>query len=319
MKRISGTVSRGVVAGILGAAAMALWFLVIDGARGQPFRTPAFLAASLLGGEEVEMSVGRIALYTLIHFGAFILVGIAVSWLLQKLHVVPSILLGLVLGFLLFDVVFYFSVVVTGENVVQLLGWPEVLAGNLLAGVALMGFLHLVGAARPVTWWETLAEHEVVREGIVTGLIGAVVVAAWFLLFDLVQGEPFFTPGALGSALFLGAGELDAVVVDWVTVAGYTVLHFGAFIVTGLIASAIVTEAESTPPIILGAVLLFVTFEAFIMGLLAIAAQFLLGALAWWTILGGNILAAMAMGWYLWHRHPVLRRILMEDPVDRTM
>ncbi len=307
------------MAGIVGAAAMALWFLVIDGARGEPFRTPAFLAAALLGHEEVALGVGPIALFTVIHFGAFIVVGVAVSWLLRALHVVPSILLGLVLGFLLFDVAFYFSVVVTGVDVVERLGWPEVLAGNMIAGVSLMGFLHLVGAARPVTWWEALAEHRIVREGIVTGLIGAVVVAAWFLIFDLVRGDAFFTPGALGSALFLGAGDIESVVVDWITVAGYTVLHFGAFIAAGLIASAIVTEAENTPPIVLGAVLLFFTFEAFIMGLLAIAAEFLLGPLAWWSILVGNLLAAVAMGWYLWHRHPVLQRILREDPEDRTM
>jgi hypothetical protein len=40
---------RGAVAGAVGATAMALWFLLVDAARGEPFRTPALLAHSLLG------------------------------------------------------------------------------------------------------------------------------------------------------------------------------------------------------------------------------------------------------------------------------
>ena len=69
---------------------------------------------------------------------------------------------------------------------------------------------------------------------------------------------------------------------------------------------------------LVGAVLFFVAFEAFFMGLLAMAAEFLLGALAWWTIMVGNLLAAFAMGWYLWEHHPRLREALKEDPLDRT-
>jgi hypothetical protein len=54
------------------------------------------------------------------------------------------------------------------------------------------------------------------------------------------------------------------------------------------------------------------------MGLLAMVAQFLLGSLAWWTIAVGNVLAAVAMGWYLWAHHPKLRAALAMDPLDRT-
>ena len=47
--RFRGLVPRGVVAGVIGATALAFWFLVIDGSRGEPFRTPGFLGGALLG------------------------------------------------------------------------------------------------------------------------------------------------------------------------------------------------------------------------------------------------------------------------------
>lgn len=316
---LSGTITRGILAGLVGATAMALWFLIIDASQGSPFRTPAFLAHAILGREQVELSVGAILLFTAIHYGAFVVVGIGVSWLLRLIHTAPTVLLGFVLGFLLFDVVFYTGVSVTGVDVVTELGWPEVLAGNLIAGVSLMGFLHLTGATPPVTWWTALVEdHIVVREGLVSGLVGALTVAAWFFLFDVIRGEFFFTPGALGSALFLGARDVSEIIVNFGTVAGYTVFHVAAFVVTGMIATAFVVESERRPPVILGAILLFVTFEAFFMGFLAMVAEFLLGPLAWWTIAIGNLLATVSMGYYLWVKHPKLRAALLANPLDQT-
>jgi len=315
----SGTIVRGLIAGIVGATVLALWFLVIDASQGQPFRTPAFLAGAVLGRDGVEMTVGAIALYTMIHYGVFVVVGVLVSWLLRQIRTAPSMLLGFVLGFLMFDVVFYTGVSVTGVNVVAELGWPEVLAGNILAGICLMGFLHLTGATPPITWWQALADHVIIREGILAGLVGAATVAVWFFLFDVIRGQPLFTPGALGSALFLGIQDMADVNTGAATVLGYSVFHVGAFALTGIIASAFVTEAEKRPPLVLAAVLLFVAFEAFFMGFLALIAEFLLGALAWWTIAIGNLLATVSMGYFLWARHPRLQEVLRENPLDRTV
>jgi hypothetical protein len=310
--------TRGVVAGVAGATALALWFLVVDGSQGQPLRTPDFLAGALLGSQGIQMGVGGVLLYTLIHYGAFVVVGLLMSWILSLVETSSPVLLGLVLGFALFDLVFYGSVIITGVDVVQALGWPEVLVGNLIAGVCLMSVLHLTGATRPVTWWDSISHNRVVREAVVAGLIGAGIVAGWFLIFDLARGEPFFTPAALGSTLFLGASSVDQVSVSALTVLGYTVLHVAAFIVTGFLAAAIAVAADEQPPLVLGAVLFFAVFEAFFMGGLAVLAEFLLGALAWWTIAVGNLLAAVSMGVYLWIHHPRLREALRTDPLDKT-
>jgi hypothetical protein len=307
-----------VAAGVAGATALALWFLVVDGSQGAPLRTPVFLANALLGADRAAMGVGGVLLYTLIHYGAFVVVGLAMSWILTLVETSSPVLLGLVMGFALFDLAFYGSVIVTGVDVVQALGWPEVLAGNLIAGVSVMGVLHLTGATRPVTWWDAVSANHVVREAVVAGLIGAGIVAGWFLIFDLARGQPFFTPAALGSTLFLGATTVDEVSVSALTVVGYSVLHVTAFIVTGFLAAAIAVAAEEQPPLVLGAVLFFAVFEAFFMGALAVLAEFLLGALAWWTIAVGNLLAACSMGLYLWIHHPRLREALRTDPLDKT-
>ena len=315
---LSGLVARGVVAGIVAATAMALWFLIVDSSEGSPFRTPNFVAGSLLGIDGMEMGVGPLVLYTFIHYAVWVVVGLVAAWVLSHVDTAAPILRGLVLGLLLFDLVFYGSVAVAGVDVVQALGWPEVLTGNLLAGMSLMAVLHWSGPSRKVAWWEALGANKVVREGVITGLIGAAVVAGWFFIFDLLRGRPFFTPGALGSALFLGTSTVQSVIVSPTTVIGYSVMHVFAFCITGFLAAAIVTAADETPPLILGAVMFFAAFEALFMGLLAMVAEFLLGALTWWTIAVGNVLAAVVMGWYLWVHHPKLRAALAADPLDRT-
>lgn len=316
MKSTERIVVRGLVAGFIAATVLALWFLVIDWLQGRPLYTPAFLASILAHVEGVDRSVGLIIMYTALHYGVFLVIGVGVAWLLSRLETAPGILLGLVLGFLLFDLIFYFGILYNSVDIVRELGWPELLAGNLLAGVSVMGYLHLSSGRPRVTWWEALAEHRIIREGVVAGLIGAAAVAVWFLIFDVVRAEMFFTPGALGSALFLGVNDLAEVQVNALTVVGYTAAHVGAFAVAGLVAAAIVVQAERTPPLLLGALLLFVAFEAFFIGGMAIAAEWLLGALAWWTVAIGNLVATLAMAAYLWRMHPDLRDALRADPFE---
>ena len=310
--------SPGALAGVLGAVAMALWFLAIDASRGEPFRTPAFLEAAILGRDAVSMAPGNILLYSVIHLAVFALAGVAVAWLLGRIRAVPNLLAGLIVGFVMYEVVFYASVSVTGVDIVGSLGWPEVLTGNLIAGVTLVGYLHMMGATPEVHWWSIIRRQHILMEGVVAGLIGAAIVAVWFMIFDAVAGRPFFTPSALGSALFLGVTDLNAVSVHMGAVVGYSAVHLGAFAVMGVVASAVLTQAEEVPPLLLGAVLLFVAFEAAFMGFIAIGAEFLLGPLAWTSIAFANVLAAGGMGYYLWRKHPKLRAAFAANPLDRT-
>ncbi len=45
--------------------------------------------------------------------------------------------------------------------------------------------------------------HNFLREGVITGFIGATAIAAWFLIVDTIGGRPFYTP------IFLGKGVVS--------------------------------------------------------------------------------------------------------------
>ena len=49
------------------------------------------------------------------------------------------------------------------------------------------------------------------------------------------------------------------------------------------------------------------TLQVLFFGLIAIMASWLLDSIRWWTILVANLIAALAMGIYLWREHPSLR------------
>lgn len=313
MARLNGTVTRGAMAGLVGAGALALWFLVVDTVRSAPFATPAFVASALLGLPAAEPSPILLVMYTAFHFVVFILIGVTVTWVLDRARIPPFFLLGLVLGFLLFDLIFYAGVLVTGANVVNELGWPAVLAGNLIAGTALMRYLYMTSPGEKARLRDVLGRYRTIRTGLVAGLLGAVAVMAWFLVLDVVHRPLFFTPAALGSALFYGARGAAEVQVTVETVLGYTGIHLAAFMAVGLIASALAEGARRQPQLLLGMVLFFVALEVLFIGLLAIVATWLFDSIHWWQVLVGNLIAAAVMGGYLLYVHPELREHLAAD------
>lgn len=310
MQRLNSTMTRGAIAGFLAATALAVWFLFIDIVEADPFRTPLFVARALAGLDGAPSSMALLALYTGLHFAVFVLLGIAVSWVLQRTRTVPYVLLGFVLGFLLFDVVFYVGVIVTGVDVVRELGWPQVLVGNLIAGLTLLGYLNMTSPGTRLSWRKILRERQTLREGLVGAMLGAAIVMFWFFLMDIGRDEAFFTPAALGSALFHGARGVEQVQITAGTVIGYTIIHIAAFLAVGFIAAALAVAVEHNPSVLLGLGLLFVTFEVLFIGLLSIIAAWLIDALNWWAILAANLLAAAVMGGYLWHEHPKLHEVL---------
>ena len=164
-----------------------------------------------------------------------------------------------------------------------------------------------------------MGSQRILREGLVVGLIGAAAVALWFLIVDLVAGRPFFTPAMLGSAVFWGARDPTQVQVTFAAVIGYTMIHLLAFCVVGTIAAGLASLAESFPSTLFLAVVFFAIFEFGFYVLVAIVAQPLLGALAWWAVALGNLIAAAGMGYHLWRAHPTIRESLALHPLGETV
>ena len=149
--------------------------------------------------------------------------------------------------------------------------------------------------------------HAVLRDGVIAGLIGATAVAVWFFIVDVVAGHPLFTPDTLGHALFSVTGPV-AMHERGAFIAAYTVFHYAAFIVAGIVAASVVDMAGEEPSVVLLAVLIFVAFEIGFYAFVAILQHSTpLGALAWYQVLIGNIIAAVAMCWYLWRARPMLK------------
>lgn len=155
--------------------------------------------------------------------------------------------------------------------------------------------------------------HSMLGDVLVVALIGAAVVALWFLALDIFRGRLFFTPAALGSAIFLGARGEGQVEISAMTVLGYTVLHVAAFLAVGWIAVRIFRARAEEPRAVLGAALLFITMEVFVIGVLAILASWLLDALSLWSVALGTLLAALAMGLYLLRQYPGVEGELRMD------
>lgn len=153
--------------------------------------------------------------------------------------------------------------------------------------------------------------HPTLREGVIAGMIGATCVAVWFFFVDELAGRPLFTPTTLGRALFTVLRPTPVQEMPVLYVVGYTVFHYAAFIGVGIVAAVVASWAAEEPAIVIGFFILFVAFEVGFYGFVALLQQASpLGELAWYQVMIGNLIAAAAMGAYIWRVHPRLREQL---------
>lgn len=149
----------------------------------------------------------------------------------------------------------------------------------------------------------------VYQDGIVAGILAAVAVALWFLIFDTIRGRPLYTPSVLGTALFSrGAfGSIESTPVSTDMVVMFTWVHGLVFAALGGVAAKLLAVAERAPQLGFGIILLFVIFEAFFTTAAYLIAAPVLQALTWPAVVIANLLAAGVMAAYLWWRHRGLR------------
>jgi hypothetical protein len=147
--------------------------------------------------------------------------------------------------------------------------------------------------------------HSIIREGVIAGFLGATAVAVWFFIVDLIGGRPLFTPNTLGVGLLSVFGRSPE--PEFVNIIGYTIFHYAAFTLVGILAVILIHAGERMPSVLAGSMILFVAIELGFYGLVAMLQETILGNFAWYQILAGNLLAALLMGTYLWRAHPALR------------
>lgn len=158
-------------------------------------------------------------------------------------------------------------------------------------------------------------KHNLLREGIITGLIGAMVVAGWFLITDVAQGRPLSTPSVLGQVILYGIREpVLSPPVMGPTIA-YTLLHFGAFALFGVAATALVHAAMRSPLARFGVMIMAVVFELFFFMMTYAVFTGTSYLFPWWSVLAANTLSLLAMSYTLVRRHPGLRRQFAREPL----
>jgi hypothetical protein len=147
-------------------------------------------------------------------------------------------------------------------------------------------------------------------DGIASGVLGAAVIALFFLMIDVANGRPLWTPAALGSAIFLGEPLEVGADPTYALVVGYTMLHGAAFVSIGLMASFVLgflsRLGPSTGLAVAGA--LFLGFEAFFLTFIGMMAPQFLEAFGVGRIAMANLIAAAFMAALL-VRRPFQRRV----------
>src|SRR5438132_7239575 len=203
-------IADGVIAGLLGGAIIAAWFLIFDAAAGHPLRTPALLAAWLLHGGRTPVPLTNaawtlVAEYTLAHFAVFAVLGAIGALLIDGAKHHPELFGTLLIFTIGFEVFFIAVIMLAGPAAAAAMPWWKIVAGNIMATAGMLAFFFW---RQPVLAQNLMgAWTGVVHEGVVSGIIGGAIVAVWFLIYDLATGHPFHTPALLGAIVFNGMSQ----------------------------------------------------------------------------------------------------------------
>ena len=159
------TIREGVIAGGLGALAVALWFLLVDGIAGRALHTPALLGAMVLRTPDpIAASEGPnrllfAAFYTPIHFMLFALFGMLVMFLMHRATKQPSLLMLALMLFAVFEGGFTGLVAILEHTALGELAWYQVAIGNLIAVIVMGWYVWRRHPDVPAIWSHRLDDN----------------------------------------------------------------------------------------------------------------------------------------------------------------
>ncbi len=138
-------IGEGHVVGLLGATAVAVWFLLYDLAAGVPFRTPALLGATIFDGlrdpAALVITPALVLKYTVAHGLAFLAFGIAAAGLFALVDYERRVLFAVFMLFCCFEVFVVGMVMTLAERLTDEIPIWAILGANLLAAVVMLGIL----------------------------------------------------------------------------------------------------------------------------------------------------------------------------------
>ncbi len=157
--------------------------------------------------------------------------------------------------------------------------------------------------------------HSNLREGLIVGLLGALLVAAWYFVVDLGRGEMLYTPNVLGQVFAQADSTPNLGRISAPAVIQYSLLHFGWFILFGVALAALTHLASSNHAFLMGVWMFLLVGTVFWLGILFKLYRLTDQRFPWWTMLIGTLLGVGSMGFYLWRTHPRLRGSMHEVPL----
>ena len=138
-------IREGIVVGLAGATAVAVWFLLYDLAAGVPFRTPALLGAAIFDGlrdpAALVITPALVLKYTVLHGLAFLAFGIAAAGLFALVDYERRVLFAVFMLFCCFEVFVIGMVMALAERLIEEIPIWAILGANLLAAGVMLGIL----------------------------------------------------------------------------------------------------------------------------------------------------------------------------------
>jgi hypothetical protein len=285
---------------VLGGSVVALFFLFFDLLDGQAFFSPSLMGSVLFQGvvaqDVADVQLSSVVYFSIAHILAFAALGAAMSFLVHEveLHSRHPIL-ALILLFAVIEVAFFVVAPLAMPGVIERLGIARVGAANLLAAGTMALFFvceHRAGV------WEKLKHTtpDFIFDSFFSGALSGSVVALFFLFFDVLDGQMFFTPSLLGSVMFHGIAADAVTGVRLDAVAQMAVAHFVAFGAVGTAISFLVHKVElhSQHPILV-MVVLFAIIEVSFLAVAPLAMPGVIERLGVVRVGAANLLAAGAM------------------------
>ncbi len=305
---------------------VALFFLFMDLLDGRPLFTPSLLGSVLFHGIAAEavtqVRLDAVVYYSILHIVAFSALGAAISLLVHEveLHSRHPMVVLLVI-FAILETGFFLMAPVAPSGVIARLGMVRLGVANLLAAGTMAIFFVFAHRARA---WKQFkhTRGDLIFDSFCSGAIGGSVVGLFFLVIDLLDGQPLFTPSLLGSVLFHGVAAEDVASVRLDAVVYFSIVHVAAFVALGAAISFLVHKAElhSRHPVVVLLVLLAILEVGFFL----VASRALPGVIARLGVVRvgvANLLAAGTIGLFFllgrraepWHKFKLSTADLIFD------
>jgi len=149
---LADVLGDGFYAGAVGAAVVALFFLVMDSLARDPFYTPSLVGSVIFEGVKpsgaVPIDLTMVALFSLVHGGAFVLFGTVFDAALSRLKETPDLPLIAIVCFVLLTLGVLAAGRLLAPGLAELIGYGPIVAANALAAIGMSIWLKVFALHR---------------------------------------------------------------------------------------------------------------------------------------------------------------------------